>query len=158
MNPFETRVTEFLEANNVVYKLLPHEKQVFTCEEAAKERHVPLSEMVKCILLVDKQKKYLLACIPADKMLDTKKAKMFFDSYSRLSFASEREVEEVTGYKMGAVPPLLLKLKIPIIFEQSIQLKEKVNISSGNPSAGIELKPRDLLKLVEEPLFGNIVK
>lgn len=152
----ETKVTALLNSKGLSYKLLYHTKQVFTCEEAAKERKVPLNEMIKCILLVDKQKNYFLACLTAEKMLDPKKVSALMNC-ARLSFASDAEMEEILGYVKGAIPPLLLKSWMPIIFDNEITKKEKVNISSGGPLAGIELKTIDLIALIK-PKFGNISK
>lgn len=152
----ETKITQLLDSKGIKYRLLPHEKSVFTCEEAAKERKVPIDEMIKCILLVDKKKNYFLSCMTSDKMVDTQKVKNIMNC-QRLSFASEQEIEDVLGYKMGAIPPLLLKTKVPILFDNAIMKKDKVNISSGDPRAGLELNPRDLIPLIK-PSFGNITK
>lgn len=151
----ETKITKLLDSKGIKYKLLPHEKPVFTCEDAAKERNVPLNEMVKCILLVDKDKKYFLACIISEKRVDTQKIREIMGC-SRLSFASEQQIEEILGYRIGAIPPLLLKTEIPIIFDNGIIKKDEINISSGDPKEGLELSSKDLIKLVK-PIFGNIV-
>ena len=84
----ETKVTRLLDNRGINYRLLPHKKPVFTCETAAKERGIPLDEMVKCILLVDKDKNYFLACTPSDRKVNTQKVKELL-SCKRLSFASE---------------------------------------------------------------------
>jgi prolyl-tRNA editing enzyme YbaK/EbsC (Cys-tRNA(Pro) deacylase) len=152
----ETRITHLFDSKRIKYSLLSHEKPVFTCEDAAKERKVPLDEMIKCILLVDKKKNYFLACITADKMIDTQKVRAIMNC-SRLSFASKQDIEEILGYKIGAIPPLLLKTEIPILFDKCIMKKDKVNISSGNPKAGLDLNPKDLIPLIK-PRFGNITK
>lgn len=152
----ETKITQLLDSKGIKYRLLPHKKPVFTCEDAAKERNVPLDEMIKCILLVDKKKNYFLACMTSDKMVDTQKVRDMMNC-QRLSFASEQEIENVLGYKIGAIPPLLLKTEVPILFDNSIMKKNKVNISSGESKAGLELNPRDLISLIK-PRFGNITK
>ena len=152
----ETKITQLLDSKGIKYRLLPHKKPVFTCEDAAEERDVPLNEMIKCILLVDKKKKYFLICMTSEKMVDTQKIRDMMGC-SRLSFASEQEIEEILGYKMGAIPPLLLKTEVPILFDNGIMKKNKVNISSGDPNVGLELNPRDLIPLIK-PRFGSIIK
>ena len=152
----ETDLTRLFDQKGIKYRLLPHGKPVFTCEEAAIERCVPLDEMIKCILLVDRKKKYILACVTADRMVDPDKVRTLMGC-SRLSFASAQEIEDVLGYKMGAIPPLLLKTDIPVLFDNEISRKEKVNVSSGDPRAGIELSPLDLTPLLN-PIGGDIVK
>lgn len=152
----ETKITKLLDSKGIKYKLLPHEKPVFTCEDVAKERNVPLNEMIKCILLVDKDKKYFLAYIISEKRVDTQKIREIIGC-SRLSFASEQQIEEILGYRIGAIPPLLLKTEIPIIFDNGIIKKDEINISSGNPKEGLELSSKDLIELVK-PIFGNIIE
>ncbi len=151
-----TRVTGLLDTGGINYRLLPHKKEVFTCETAAEERGVPLDEMVKSILLVDTKKNYFLACATSEKRIDTKKVKELLNC-KKLSFASEKEIEEILGYTMGAIPPLLLKTNIPVVFDNEIINKEKVNICTGDPKAGLELNPVDLINLVN-PKFGDITK
>src|SRR3989344_2076920 len=97
----KTKITEFLDKKNIKYKVLNHSKEVYTCEEAAKERNVPLDEMVKCILLKSKDKFYFLACLLADKQIEPNKVREILNS-KRLSFASKEEIKEL-GYEMGAV-------------------------------------------------------
>ncbi len=151
-----SKVIQLLDSMEFKYRLLPHANPAYTCEAAAEERNVPLDEMIKCILLVDRKKNYYLVCMTADEMLDTAKVRKIVDS-SRLSFASEREIEEISGYEMGALPPLLLKEDIPIIFDGGIMGKEKVNISSGDPRMGLELNSEALISIIK-PKFGDVTK
>ena len=131
-------------------------KQLNILIEAAKQRNVSLDEMIKCILLVSGSYEYVLACLPSDKQLNPQAVAEIAQT-SKLQFASKEAIEPTLGYRLGAIPPLLLKENIPIIFDNSIKQKQKVNISSGNPSAGLELKAEDLIKLIN-PLFGDISK
>ena len=156
LEKMDTKITQLLDSSGIKYRFLPHAKPVFTCEDAARERSVPLDEMIKCILLVDKRKKYFLACTTSDRMVDTEKIRRLIGC-SRLSFASGQEIEEILGYKMGAIPPLLLKTDITVLFDNEITKKEKVNISSGDPRGGIELSAKDLI-LLAKPILGDIVK
>ncbi len=151
---YKTKATQLLDSKGIKCKFLPHKKAVFTCEDAAKERNVPLDEMIKCILLVDKHKNYFLACVTADRRLDTRKIRSM-RGCSRLSFASKQEIKEITGYEIGAIPPLALQKDIAIIFDEFILRKKKVNISSGDTRFGLELSPKDLVVLVR-PRIGNI--
>lgn len=47
----DTKITRFLNSNNVDYRILPHAEPVFTVEAAAMQRGVVLEEMIKSILL-----------------------------------------------------------------------------------------------------------
>ena len=150
----QTKVTQLLDDSNITYKSLPMETPAFTCEEAAAGRGVPLEEMVKCILVKDKKNNFYLACLLAPDKLDTKKLRSFLDC-SRLSFSSKEEISDILGYVMGAIPPLLLKTQLTIIFDEKILQKEKCNISAGDPNLGIELATNDLSELAK-PKFADI--
>lgn len=152
----ETKVTKLLDEKGIDYRLLVHDNPALTCETAAKDRGVPISEMIKCILLVDKKKNYFLACLPGDKKLIPQKVRDVVGS-ARLSFASSEEVESITGYKIGYISPMCLKEEIPIIFDCLVEDKEKVSISAGDPMAGIELPPEPLIEIIN-PKIADILE
>ena len=68
---FSTAITELLDAHGVSYRLLPHDEPVFTVAAAARQRGVVQEEMVKSLLLRDKDRRYVLACVTGDARLDT---------------------------------------------------------------------------------------
>lgn len=152
----KTKVTELLDSKGIKYKLLPHDKEVFTCEDAAKARGGNIDEMIKCIMLVDKSGKYVLACIFATGKVDLTKVKEIAGT-RRLSFATKDQIQEVLGFVMGAVPPFVFDADVIVVFDNEITRKEKVNISSGDPKCGLELSPKDLFVLVK-PKIGKISK
>jgi Cys-tRNA(Pro)/Cys-tRNA(Cys) deacylase len=143
-----TKITEFLEAQGVPYRLLPHSEAVYTVEAAAAQRGVVQEEMVKCILLRDKRRRYVMAGVTGEARLDPKAVRAALqDRVQRLSFASAEQILEVTGYEMGAVAPLCLPEGLPLVFDEAIAALDKVSISSGDPMAGVELAGRDLIRL-----------
>jgi len=152
----QTKVTEFLDSKKIQYRILPHEKEVFTCEDAAKERAITIDEMIKTLFLIDKNGKQILAGIIADKKLDLDKLREVA-SAQKLRFATKDEIKEILGYTMGAVPPIVFDSNTTVVFDEEIKSKEKVSISSGDLMAGIELKAKDLIELVK-PKIGKIAK
>ncbi len=150
------KVEDFLKEKGVSYRLLPHEKPAYSCEDAAIERKVPLNEMVKSILLVDKAGKYCLACLLADSTLDPQSIRRLLP-FKRLSFAPESKISDVTGFELGSVPPVSFDNGVPVVFDEAILLKKKVNISAGVPTLGLELASRSLIRAVD-PIVFRIVK
>jgi Cys-tRNA(Pro)/Cys-tRNA(Cys) deacylase len=148
MNVPQTKVIHILDANNITYRLLPHSEPVFTVEAAARQRGVVKEEMVKSILLRDKDGRYVMACVTGDARLDPKAVRAHLpNEWRRLSFATADEILAVTGCVQGAVAPLGLPDGVPVVFDQAIAGFEKVSISSGDPMAGLELDPQDLIKV-----------
>ena len=143
----QTRVMHILDAHHIPYRLLPHSEPVFTVEAAARQRGVVREEMVKSILLRDRDGRYVMACVPGDARLDLRAVRGHLpDGWKRLTFAAEEEIKTVTGSVQGAVAPLGLPGDVPVFFDESIAGMEKVNISSGDPMAGLELAPGDLIR------------
>ena len=150
---FATAITELLDAHGVPYRLLPHSAPVFTVAAAARQRGVVREEMVKSLLLRDKDRRYVLACVAGDARLDTRALRAQLPAeWGRLRFARPEEIEAVTGCVMGAVSPLGLPGDVPVIFDRAIAGCARENISSGDPLAGLELDPADLIRLARARL------
>ena len=148
MTILHTRITDLLDRHSIPYRVLPHSNPVFTVEAAAQQRGAPVEEMVKSILLRDKNRRYVMACVLGNARLDPKAVRAHLPAgWKRLSFASSAEILAVTRCVQGAVAPLGLPEDVPVIFDEGITLCKKVNISSGDPMAGLELDPRELVSI-----------
>jgi prolyl-tRNA editing enzyme YbaK/EbsC (Cys-tRNA(Pro) deacylase) len=150
----ETNITHLLEKNLVAYRRLPHGEAVFTVEAAAKTRGVLIEEMVKSILLREKGSgasasgRYAMACVPGHARLNPQAVREYLPGeWRRLTFASSGEILMVTGCVQGAVAPLCLPDRLPVVFDEALLQCEKVSISSGDPWLGLELHPADLYRL-----------
>ena len=153
MNPPDTEVIRTLDANGINYRLLPHNEPVFTVEAAAEQRGVIKEEMVKSILLRDRKGKHVMACVTGDARLNPHAVRAYLgEGWGRLSFASAEQIEELLGFVQGAVAPVGLPADIPVLFDQGIADCKKVNISSGDPMAGLELGTEDLFRVANAQL------
>ena len=143
-----TKITEILDSQNVSYRLLLHSKPVFTVDAAARQRGVVKEEMVKSILLRERKGRYVMACVTGDARLDPKAVRAFLgEGWRRLRFATAEEIPEITGCVQGAVAPLGIPEGVPVVFDEAIARCEKVSISSGDPLAGLELDPNELIRV-----------
>ncbi|HAK57274.1 MAG TPA: hypothetical protein DCP38_17615 [Acidobacteria bacterium] len=148
LESIESRVIETLQANRIGYRLLPHREPVFTVEQAARQRGVVKDEIVKSILLVDKNGRYVMACVAGDTRLDLKAIRACLgNGWIRLHFAKPDEIRAVTGSVQGAVAPVGLPEHLPVIFDEAIAQRRTVSISSGDPMAGLELDRADLVRV-----------
>lgn len=152
----QTPVTSYLEKEGVEYRLLHHTQPAKTIEEAARERGVDPQQMVKSILLKDMSGFHVLACVPGPALVDPTKVRALFGC-RRMTCADASDVEKITGLVIGTVAPIGLKRPLPVIFDHSISQHLKVNISSGDRMAGIELATEDLLLLCD-PMLADICR
>lgn len=154
MTSLDTPVTRLLDAHGIAYTVLPHSEPVFTVEAAAAQRGVRAEEMVKSILLRESgSRRYVMACVLGLDRLDYRAVREHLPGdWRRLTFASSDEITAVTGYVQGAVAPLGLPADMPVVFDAAIPHCTQVNISSGDPMAGLELDPGDLIRLARAQL------
>src|SRR5215831_19354052 len=96
------RLHEKLRAGGITFTVLQHEP-VYTSEQAAAVRGVPLASGAKALVLKAGDA-FVLAVVPADRKLDSKKARTVLGSRS-IRFASREEVEQLTGLQQGSIPP-----------------------------------------------------
>ncbi|MEC6908820.1 YbaK/EbsC family protein [Photobacterium piscicola] len=155
-NLIDTAVTQLLDNEGVDYRLLPHSKPAKTIIEAAAERGVDPHHMVKSILLKDMSGFHVLACVPGPQSVDPKKVRALLGC-QRMTCTDATEVEKVTGLVIGTVAPIGLKRPLVIVFDSAITTIERVNISSGDRMAGIEIATDDLLILCD-PMVADICR
>ena len=157
MVSFKTRLTDFLDERKIPYQVKYHSKPVFTSEDAAIERGVRLSQIVKTMLLADGND-ILVAVLPSHKRLDVKKLKKL-SGHKNLQFMDKESIERRTGLIVGAVAPIGRVLEgIPLFVDSSVFDEEFLDISSGDPKAGLELHRDDLRNLLKEATIVEIVK
>jgi Cys-tRNA(Pro)/Cys-tRNA(Cys) deacylase len=153
----KTIITEYLDELDVPYKIKHHAKPVFTSEEAAKERGVRVSQIIKTMLLMDRDE-VVVAVLPAHKRLDVKKLKKL-SGHKNLQFMDRESIEKKTGLVVGAIAPVgkilerLARFVDPSVFEE-----EFVDISSGDPTAGLELSRSDLKQLLKDATITEIIQ
>lgn len=150
----DTPVIRLLDQEGVPYILLPHTEPVYTVAAAAAQRGVVAEEMVKSILLRESRgDRYVMACVLGPARLDHRAVRAALgEGWSRLTFAGDDEILAVTGYPRGAVNPLCLPDDVPVIFDAAIAHCRRVNISTGDVMAGLEMAPDDLIRLARARL------
>jgi Cys-tRNA(Pro) deacylase len=153
----ETIVTKRLKEKEIDFVIKHHSKKVYTCEEAAIERGVKVEQIVKCMVVKSPGEKFIMALIPGNKKLNMKKfAKLL--GVKKLSIASKEEVHKVTGYPIGAISPIgIRKQNVQMYIDKSVKDEELVDISSGRPDAGVELKSSDLITFLN-PKMSDIAE
>jgi len=156
--PVNTVVTYYLDELNISYKIKHHAKPVFTSEDAARERGVRLSQIVKTILLSNKDGETVVAVLPGHKRLDLKKLKKLSKN-KNLQFMDRESIEREIGFEVGAVAPVGNIFKgLAIFVDPSTFDEEFVDISSGDPKAGVELARDDLKELLEYATVAEITE
>jgi Cys-tRNA(Pro) deacylase len=154
----KTAIYEKLDALQIQYTVKRHVKPVFTSEDAAKERNVRPSQIVKTMMLMDKNGMILVAVLPGNRQLDLKRLKNLL-KVKDLRFVDRKAIEQRLGLVAGAIAPIAELFEgMPIFVDPSVYVEDLVDISSGDPRAGIELKSEDLQTLLKGSVVTEIIK
>jgi Cys-tRNA(Pro) deacylase len=147
MSKIRTHATRALDEQDVPYRLLMHDHRAMNVEEAAAERGVPVSQVVKTLLVRGPNRRHVMALVRGDQRLSLKKLARIL-SEKKLEMAPAADVPRITGYQIGAVAPVgLRRADVPIYVDQNILEEPRVTISAGRHDAGLELATEDLIRV-----------
>lgn len=141
------RLSEKLTAAGVAFAVTRH-APVFTSEEAAAVRGVALASGAKA-LIIKAGEEFVMLVVPADRKLDSKKARNTLGVKS-LRFASREEVEQLTGLQPGAIPPFGSLFGLPTRCDPALGLNERINFNAGDHAISISMTHADYVA-VENP-------
>ncbi|MEO6508342.1 MAG: YbaK/EbsC family protein [Patescibacteria group bacterium] len=142
----QEKIIKQLDENGIEYKLTEHEP-VRTSEDAARVRGVDINTGAKAMVVKSKDTFYLLV-LPAGQRINWRNVKTAL-GVKEVRFATEEEAEQVTGVKMGSVPPFGNIVGLPTYFDTSMHSIEEVNFNPGSRTHSIAMKTKDLIKLVQ---------
>ena len=147
-----------LDALGIEHRVFLHEKPVSSFEEAAAHRNQRPGQIVRSILFQIRLDEYLMVLVAGPDQIDWKKLRQFVKR-SRIRMATEEEVLEVTGYRIGTVSPFGLKNQARVLIDASVLNEEEVSVGSGVRNMAIIMKSVDLRKALAESevvsLTGN---
>jgi Cys-tRNA(Pro) deacylase len=132
-----------LEKLHIPHKVFRHENPVFSLEQAASERNQRPEQVVRSILFQIRPEEFVLVLVAGPAQVDWRKLRQLVKR-SRVRMATEEEVLDVTGYRIGTVSPFGLKNPVRILVDESVLRKEEVSIGSGVREMAIILKASDL--------------
>jgi Ala-tRNA(Pro) deacylase len=114
---------------------------------------VPLASGAKA-LLVKAGDDFVLLVVPADRKLDSKKARAAL-RVKAMRFASRDEVEQVTGLQPGSIPPFGSLFGLATRCDPALGQNERINFNAGDHCISISLTHADYLA-VEQPLLVEL--
>ena len=70
---------------------------------------------------------------------------------SRVRMATEEEVLEVTGYRVGTVSPFGLKTPVKVLIDESVLREQEVSLGSGVRNMAIIMMSADVQRALGDP-------
>ena len=143
----DTLVTKKLDEHSISYELKPHENEALTCELAAKERNCKISQIVKTMVGKDEKGNYHVCLIPGDKVLKIKKVRQQAGGI-KVDLVDPVKIAQELDLIVGAISPLIFPDNTHYYIDPTVLDEELIDISSGDPKAGVELSSKDLVSIV----------
>ena len=150
-----TSTTDQLDRSQISYKVLPHRRPVFTCEDAARERGVTTAQIAKTMLGIDPDGQVYAILIPGDRKLKIKRVRQEVGG-KRVELMPPDEISEKLELVVGAISPVDLIGRAKLYMDRRLINEETVTISAGIPEAGLGLSPQCLADLLQAEIgeFG----
>jgi len=146
------RVQSKLTEAGIAFGVLRH-APVYTSEEAAAVRGVPLCSGAKA-LIVKAGDEFVMFVVPADRKLDSKKARTAL-GVKGTRFASREEVEQMTGLQPGSIPPFGSLFGLKTYCDPALRENETINFNAGDHSVSVSMKCADYLT-EERPTLAEV--
>lgn len=154
MAAIETPVTHFLNAEKIPYRVYRHSGPIRSLEQAAQERGQLPEQIIRSIVFRWQKDQYLMVLMPGTKRVSWSTLRKFLGQ-SRITMASEQDILEVTGYRLGAVSPIGLPSPMRILVDESVLEQPEISIGSGERGLAVIMKSGELLSAIGKYELGN---
>ena len=148
------RVEQLLATRNIAFGISRH-KPVYTSEEAAAVRGVPLSSGAKA-LICKGEDQFVMFVIPADRRLNSRQVRRLY-GWRKFRFANREEVFTLTGLTPGSIPPFGSVFGLPTCCDEKLGENTTINFNAGDHAISMSMRHTDYLH-AEKPEVGGISK
>jgi len=125
---------------------LPHEvvisERAKDVEEAAQMRGIPVSALIKTIVVRRDEGDYLFVLVPGDRGIDWAKLRGHL-GIRRMTLPDAAEALEATGYERGTITPFGAIRPWPVIVDASIE--GTISLGGGAHGTSIKIDTQDVI-------------
>lgn len=148
-SPLKPPASLALDSLGVEHRVFTHGTAVHSFEEAASARSQRPEQVVRSILFQIRAGEFVMVLVAGSAQVNWKKLRELVKR-SRIRMATEEEVLEVTGYRVGTVSPFGVASQPKILIDASVLKEEEVSIGSGVRDTAIILKSADLRRALKD--------
>ncbi len=146
-----------LEKLNIPHRVFQHTNSINSLEQAASERNQRPEQVVRSILFQIRPGEFLMVLVAGPDQVDWRKLRQLVKR-SRVRMATEEEVLEVTGYRIGTVSPFGIKTPVRILIDESVLKEQEISIGSGVRQTAIIMKSADVQRALENPELVSLLE
>ena len=146
-----------LETLGIPHRIFRHETPVDSFEQAASDRNQRPEQVIRSILFQVKPEEFVMVLMAGREQVNWRNLRKLVGR-SRVRMATEDEVLEVTGYRVGTVTPFGMKRQVRVLIDLSVFREEEISIGSGVSNVAILLKSADLRLALGEAEVISLVE
>ena len=146
-----------LDQLNIQHRVFHHEQPLMSFEQAAAERNQRPEQIVRSILFQVRPEEFMLVLVAGREQVDWRKLRQLVGR-SRVRMATEDEVLEVTGYRVGTVSPFGLKNPVKVLIDESVLKEKEVSTGSGVRNMAIILNSADLRQALKDAEIVSLLE
>jgi len=146
-----------LEKLNIPHRVFKHEKPLYSLEQAAAERDQRPEQIVRSILFQVRPREFVMVLVAGREQVDWKKLRQLVRR-SRVRMATEEEVLDITGYRVGTVSPFGMRNQVKVLIDSSVLREEEVSLGSGVRQMAIIMKSADLRRTLAESEIVSLLE
>ena len=141
----------------IPHRIFRHETPVDSFEQAASDRNQRPEQVIRSILFQVKPEEFVMVLMAGREQVNWRNLRKLVGR-SRVRMATEDEVLEVTGYRVGTVTPFGMKRQVRVLIDPSVFREEEISIGSGVSNVAILLKSADLRLALGEAEVISLVE
>ncbi|PWH17405.1 MAG: hypothetical protein DDG60_02115 [Anaerolineae bacterium] len=150
-------VANVLTALGIPHRIFRHAGPVTSLEQAAQERGQTPEQVIRSIVFRLGEGRFVMVLAAGRAQISWPALRAYLGQ-SRLTLASEAEVLQVTGYRIGTVTPIGLPAPLRILADEAVFQREEISLGSGEPNVGVIMKAADLRRVLGTVEVGQFVQ
>jgi len=140
------KLEAYLRNEGVNARILTFKKHTMTVEDAERQLGLSRERIIKSMLFVDEKGVPMVGIVTGDKKVSEEKL-MEVSSALRVKIARPSAVKSLTGYDVGALPPVGHKRAVRTFIDPKVMTFDKVYGGGGAVNALLEIDPQDIKRL-----------
>jgi len=146
-----------LDKLGIPHRIFQHEIPVTSFEQAASERNQRPEQIVRSILFQIRPEEFAMVLMAGREQVDWKSLRKLVGR-SRVRMATEDEVLEVTGYRIGTVSPFGMRNQVKVLIDASVLREEEISIGSGVLNTAILMNSADLRRALGDAEIVSLME
>lgn len=145
----------YLKKETVWHRFVDKPETIHTAD-AAEKAGIELKRVTKSLILLDDDKKPILAIIPGDCKLAFSKVREAVGA-KKIRLVPFEDAENYSGYPPGATPMVNHRVKMEVVLDKKLTKYESIYGGGGTRTKLLEMKTADVIRL-NEAIIADITE